>query len=41
MNWLIALLVAAVYLIVSITFNAWPYSWVIWIAYAIFRLIVK
>ncbi len=41
MNWIIAIIVAIVYLTVSIIFNAWAYSWLIWVAYAIYRFIVK
>ena len=41
MNWIIAIIVAAVYLSVSIAFHAWAYSWIIWVAYAIYRFIVK
>lgn len=40
-NWIIAIIVAVVYLIISIVFNAWAYSWFIWVAYAIYRFIVK
>lgn len=35
------IIVAIVYLAVSIIFNAWAYSWLIWVAYAIYRFIVK
>lgn len=41
MNWIIAIIVAAVYLAVSIAFQAWAYSWIIWVAYAIYRFICK
>lgn len=41
MNWIIALSVALIYLSVSIIFNAWPYSWIIWVGYAIYRFIEK
>lgn len=41
MNWIIAIIVAIVYLIVSITFKSWAYSWLIWVSYAIYRFIVK
>ena len=41
MNWIIAIIVAAVYLAVSIVFHAWAYSWIIWVAYAIYRFIGK
>jgi len=40
-NWVIAIIVAIVYLIVSIVFKSWAYSWLIWVAYAIYRFIVK
>ncbi len=40
-NWIIAVSVAIIYLVVSIVFNSWPYSWIIWVAYAIYRFIVK
>ena len=36
-NWIVAIAVAAVYLAVSILSGAWAYSWVIWVAYAIYR----
>ncbi len=41
MNWIIAIIVAIVYLTVSIIFKSWAYSWLIWVAYAIYRFIVK
>ena len=41
MNWMIAFIVAVVYLTVSMAFNAWAYSWVIWVGYAAYRLIAK
>ena len=41
MNWTIALIVAAFYLLVSFLFQAWAYSWLIWVAYALYRLIVR
>ncbi len=40
-NWVIAIIVAIVYLTVSIIFNAWTYSWLIWVVYAIYRFITK
>ena len=36
-NWIVAIAVAIVYLAVSIPFGAWAYSWVIWVAYAVYR----
>ncbi len=41
MNWIIAIIVAIVYLTVSIIFKSWAYSWLIWVAYATYRFIVK
>lgn len=38
-NWAIALLTAAIYLTVSRTLNAWSWSWLIWVAYAVYRLV--
>ena len=40
-NWIMAIIVAVIYLVVSIVFNIWAYSWLIWVAYAIYRFIVK
>lgn len=40
-NWIIAIIVAIIYLSVSILFDLWAYSWLIWIAYAIYRFIKK
>ena len=40
-NGIIAIIVAIVYVIVSMVFDLWAYSWIIWIAYAIYRFIVK
>ena len=38
-HWTVALCVAAVYLAVSLALNAWAFSWLIWVAYAVFRLL--
>ncbi|MFR8104737.1 MAG: WxxxWxxW domain-containing protein, partial [Clostridia bacterium] len=40
-NWIIAIIVAIVYLSVSFIFDIWAYSWLIWVVYAIYRFIVK
>ncbi len=40
-NWIIAIIVAIIYLIISIMFEAWVYSWIIWIFYAIYRFTIK
>lgn len=41
MNWVIAIIVATLYLSVSIIFDAWTYSWLIWLVYAVYRFIAK
>ena len=41
MNWIIAIIVAIVYLTVSIIFKSWAYSWLMLVAYALYRFIVK
>ena len=40
-NWIIASSVAIIYLIVSILFDLWAFSWIIWVVYAIYRFIVR
>ena len=41
MNWVIAIIMAIGYLTISIVFDAWAYSWLIWVIYAIYRFVVK
>lgn len=31
MNWVIAIIVAIVYLTVSLIFDIWAFSWIIWV----------
>ncbi len=38
-QWIIAISVAVMYLIVSFTFHLWTWSWVIWVLYAGYRLL--
>ena len=40
-NWIIAISVAVVYLSISILFDIWAYSWIIWVGYSIYRFISK
>ena len=40
-NWIIAISVAIVYLSISILFDIWAYSWIIWVGYSIYRFIRK
>ncbi len=41
MNWIIAIIIAIGYLTISIVFDAWTYSWIIWVIYAIYRFATK
>ncbi len=41
MNWVIAIIVAIVYLTVSLIFDICAFSWIIWVTYAIYRFIAK
>ena len=40
-NWIIAIIVAVGYLTISIVFDAWTYSWLIWVIYAVYRFVAK
>lgn len=40
-NWVTAISVAVIYLTVSILFDLWAFSWLIWVAYAIYRFIAR
>ena len=40
-NWIISLLIACIYLLISLIFNAWSYSWIIWFSYCGYRFINK
>ena len=41
MNWIIAIIVTVGYLTISIVFDAWTYSWLIWVIYAVYRFVAK
>ena len=41
MNWITAIIVAIGYLTISIELDAWTYSWIIWVIYAIYRFVAK
>ena len=40
-NWIIAIIVTVGYLTISIVLDAWTYSWLIWVIYAIYRFVAK
>ena len=37
-NWIIAITVAMLYLIISLITKKWEYTWLIWMAYCFFRV---
>lgn len=37
-NWIIAVLVAVIYLTVSLITEKWQYTWIIWAAYCVYRI---
>jgi hypothetical protein len=41
MNWVIAIIIAIGYLTISIVFDAWTYSWIVWVIYAVYRFFAK
>lgn len=41
MNWITAIIVAVGYLTISIVLDAWTYSQLIWVIYAIYRFAAK
>ena len=40
-NWIIAIIVTIGYLTISIVFDAWTYSWIVWVIYAVYRFVAK
>ncbi|HRF36301.1 MAG TPA: helix-turn-helix transcriptional regulator [Clostridia bacterium] len=38
-NWVIAILVAILYIIISIVTLKWQYTWIIWVVYCIYRIV--
>lgn len=41
MNWMIAMTVAILYLIISILSQKWEITWVIWIIYCLYRILTE
>ena len=41
MNWIIAFVVAAIYLFVSLITQRWEYTWIIWLVYCVYRIFVE
>ena len=41
MNWVIAIIIAIGYLTISIVLDAWTYSWIVWVIYAVYRFVAK
>ena len=40
-NWIIVIIVTVGYLTISIVLDAWTYSWLIWVIYAVYRFVAK
>lgn len=38
-NWVIAILVAILYIIISIVTLKWQYTWIIWVVYCFYRIV--
>lgn len=38
-QWIIAICAATIYLIISLLFDVWAYSWIIWVVYGLYRLL--
>ncbi len=41
MNWIIAFIVATIYITVSLPTQKWEYTWIIWLVYCVYRIIVE
>lgn len=40
-NWIIAITVALLYLIISLLTRKWEYTWIIWLAYCFYRVMTE
>lgn len=40
-NWIIVIIVTVGHLTISIVLDAWTYSWLIWVIYAVYRFVAK
>ena len=41
MNWIIAITVAILYLIISIITHKWEITWILWLVYCIYRIVTE
>ena len=41
MNWIIAIVFACIYITVSLITQQWAYTWIIWLIYCVYRIIVE
>lgn len=39
MNWVIAIVIAALYVVISLISQKWEYTWIIWVIYCIYRIV--
>lgn len=39
LNWVIAIVIAALYVVISLISQKWEYTWIIWVIYCIYRIV--
>ena len=39
MNWIIAIIVALLYIVISLISKKWQYTWIVWIVYCVYRTV--
>ena len=39
MNWIIAIVVAFLYIIISLITQKWQYTWIVWAVYCAYRIV--
>ena len=39
MNWIIAIVVALLYIVISLISQKWQYTWIVWIVYCVYRTV--
>lgn len=39
MNWIIAIVVALLYIVISLISKKWQYTWIVWIVYCVYRTV--
>ena len=39
MNWIIAIVVALLYIVISLISRKWQYTWIVWVVYCVYRTV--